>query len=951
MSKYKQIDPKLDLVQVENFIRNRWVELDIFNKVDQLNKGSKNWLYYDGPITANGLPHYGHAITWTMKDVLPRYKTMQGNYVSRNMGWDCQGILVEYEVEKLLGFEEKGDIEKYGIDKFNQKCRESVLSFRSSMIDYETLLGRWINKEQYSTMDSSYIESVWWSFKELYNKGFLYEGYKVVAYSTRAGMTLSDHEVADGGYTEIVDTAVTLKFPVVGQKSTYILAWTTTPWTLPGNLMLAVGKNITYIKVKNEDEFYILAKDAYDRVFKTRKPEIVAEIKSNEVAGLKYTPLFKFYEDRKSNGAFKVIYADHVNTEDGTGIVHLAPYGMEDFEIFLKLKVPLFDYLNDEGKFTSEIKKYSGMFYKKANKYIIQDLEKNNLLLNSEDYPHQMPLCYRTKTPLIYRPIKSWYFNVEKLKNKLLTEAEKINFPQEDMKKRFLRWVKNAHDWSLSRQRYWGTPMPIWVNVEDPAKILVIGSFKELSELSKQDLGKDFDPHKPYVDEIEIRTEQGVYKRVTDVIDVWFDSGSMPFAQHHYPFENEKRFKNDFPAEYISESTDQIRLWFYTMFLLGVALFDTSPFKNVIVTGMLGDDKGKKMSKSKGNYPPIEEIFSNYGADMLRYYLLKSTAARGEPARFSYPLLEETRKEFFTMLWNSYRYFVTYAQVADFNPQKDFNLKGLTTIDTWILSRLQQTVNGVIEDFDNYEVQYATRKLAAFVEDLSTWYIRRSRDRISDNDIVSIQVLYECLNTFAILLAPFLPMISDEIYLGVNKESQLESVHLERFPKTKLLNETSLKLIEDMSYIRDICSLGNALRKENNIPVRQPLKSLSVISKPLEEGLLEIIKEELNVKNVFFTSKIPVGENFVGNTQNDIVVYLDTSVSEELILEGEYRTLVRNIQGQRKSLGLNVNDKVKLILENTEINKIIVSKFKSVLLTKVGAIEVLLGDITEVKKI
>jgi len=939
---FKQIDPKLDLVRVEEEIRLRWKKRDIFNKVNEVTKDLKNWVYYDGPITANGLPHYGHAITWTMKDVVPRYKTMQGNYVSRNMGWDCQGILVEYEVEKSLGFEEKGDIEKYGIDKFNQKCRESVLKFRSSMIDYETMLGRWINQDQYSTMDSNYIESMWWSFKELFSKGLLYEGYKVVAYSTRAGMTLSDHEVADGGYSEITDTAVTLKFPVKGQKETFMLAWTTTPWTLPGNLLLAVGEQITYIKVKYKNEYFIIAKDAYKRIFKEGESEVISEMPSSEIVGLEYDPLFSYYLDRKSNGAFKVIYADHVNTEDGTGIVHLAPYGMEDFEIFLKLKMPLFDYLNDEGKFKEEIKEYSGMFYKKASKYIIQDLQQKNLMFFSEDYAHQMPMCYRTHTPLIYRPIKSWYLNVEKIKPKLLSEAKKVNFPQEDMKKRFTNWIKNAHDWSLSRQRYWGTPMPIWRNVVDESDLIVIGSFKELSELSKTQLNENFDPHKPFVDNIEIKTGKGTYRRILDVIDVWYDSGSMPFAQYHYPFENIDEFKKGFPAEYISEGTDQLRLWFYTMFLLNVALFDTSPFKNVLVTGMLGDEKGKKMSKSKGNYPPIEEVFSKYGADMLRYFLLKSGVAGGEPSRFSYPLLEETRKEFFTMLWNSYRYFVTYA--GEFKPGQVLNKNKLDVIDSWILIRLNQTISQVTSDFEKYEVQSATRNLAPFVEDLSTWYIRRSRDRISENEPLAVQVLYQCLNSFSILLAPFLPMLSEEIYLGVNKELLKESVHLESYPKAAEVTEDDLKLIEDMKYVRNICSLGNSLRKENNLPVRQPLKSITVINKPVKEELLAVIKDELNVKEVYFDTNVPSGENLVNIEQNGITAYMDTALSKELILEGDFRALVRYVQGQRKELGLNVVDKIDLVLEDTKTNKNILAMYEKELSSKVGSKNITLGD-------
>lgn len=948
MKKFNEVSSNFDLVQIEKDILDVWQKENIFNNLENSKKGSNEWVYYDGPITANGRPHYGHAITWTMKDVMPRFWTMNGYYVNRNMGWDCQGILVEYEVEKQLEFKEKGDIEKYGISNFNDKCRDSVLSFRSAMIQYETRLGRWLDKKHYSTMDSDYIESIWWALKTLYEKGLLYRGHKVVAYSTRAGMTLSSHEVADGGYKEVTDPAVTVKFKL-SEEDKYILAWTTTPWTIPGNLMLAIGKKIEYVEVECEGETLILAKDALERVLGDKYFKVVKDVKAEELEGKSYDCVFPYYSNKRNEGAFKIIYANHVNTTDGTGVVHLAPYGEEDFNILTGMGLALFDYLDEEGHFTADIPTYKGLFYKKANKQIIDDLTKMNNLFDYKEHLHSMPMCYRTKEPLIYKPVESWYLAVNKIKPQLIEEAKKVNIVPSDMGKRFVAWVEGARDWSLSRQRYWGTPMPLWVN-DKTGDFKFIGSFKELGELSGKELDPNFDPHRPYVDDITWEADGGTYRRVKDVIDVWFDSGSMPYAQHHYPFENTDVFEKRFPAEYISESEDQIRLWFYTMFLLGNALFGKTPFKNVVVTGMLGDETGKKMSKSKGNYPPVEEVFEKYGSDMLRYFLLSSPIARGLPTSFSYDFLLETKKEFFSVFWNSYRYFVTYANLYDFKVDEELAVKSENILDKWILQRLDEVKESMRTNMEKYEIMYALRELAPFVNDLSTWYIRRSRDRLSSGDGQSLNVLYKVLLDLTKLMAPFMPLLSDTVYrnlaLSVNEDA-FRSVHMDNFPNASG-KAIDIELLSTMNLVRDIASVGNALRKVNNLAVKQPLSIMYVSgSKELNDEFIALLKDELNVKEISFVDSLDNKEKdsqYIVGKDHDMKVAFDITVTGELEVEGYAREMIREIQKIRKANNVDWSASIKLQYEDKPEYERAIGMFKKEIMEKGLVSELVKGD-------
>lgn len=948
--KYKDVDTNLNSVKNEKEMLNYWDKNNIFEKLKEKIKDLPQWVYYDGPITANNLPHYGHAITWTVKDAVPRYWTMHGFNVIRNIGWDCQGLPVEYEVEKRQGFEKKEDIEKFGVEKFNEMCRQSVLEYRGSMEKYETRLGRWLDhNDEYSTMDSSYIESIWWSIKNIHKKGLLYKGFKVVPYSTRAGTTLSNAEVALGGYKEITDPAITVKFKVVSKgefEGNYILAWTTTPWTIPGNLMLAVGKNIEYSVVESGGVKYIVASGCIENVFDKKEYKVLKKgIKSKMLNGIEYKQPFNYFEHKRKEGCFRVIYGDHVTTQDGTGIVHLAPYGEEDFNIFMNLGVTLFDYLDETGNFTDPVEKYSGMFYKKANKYIIEDLKNNNVLFEYSSYPHQMPMCWRTDTPLIYKPVESWYLSVTKIKESLLRENNSINWVPPHVKKgRFGKWLENARDWSLSRKRYWGTPIPVWIN-DKTGEYVVIGSFKELSTVSGKKLSKDFDPHRPYVDDITWKGKKGgTFIRVPDVLDVWYDSGSMPFAQYHYPFENKEKFKVRFPADFISESSDQTRGWFYSLIVVNTALFNKTPYKNVSMSGMLLGNDGQKLSKSKKNYPPMDEVFETFGADILRYFLLTSPVVRSESAKFSNEFLNEVKKEYFSTLWNSYKYYVTYAKAYGFGGKIVTDSDDI--LDKWVLTRLNNLVSDLNSYMKKYEIMYATRLFAPFVQDLSTWYIRRSRGRVSEGDTAALNTLYTCLNTLSKLMAPFMPFIADEIYLNITPNS-LDSVHLETYPKANKDLEKNDQILTNMQIVRDICSKGNAIRKLQNIPVRQPLALLEVVEKPLGEKYTEIIKDELNVKEVNFVKKLTDGDNFAISEG----VSLDIALNKELVLEGEYRKLARKIQSLRKDQGLNVDDVIEVVLEKSEINERVLKVYQNDLQQKVGAKSVHLGAKTLIKKV
>ncbi len=953
---FKELSIVPNLPELEENTLKYWDSLNIVEKLKSLRKDAKEKVYYDGPITANNMPHYGHVITWTLKDIIPRYWSMQGYYVSRNMGWDCQGLPVEIEVEKTLGFKEKEDIEKFGVEKFNQLCKESVFKYRDEIFKYEKRIGRWFDdSDVYYTMDKNFIESMWWSFKELFTKGLIYEGHKVVPYSTRAGSPLSHHEVAEGGYKEVEDAYITVKFKIKSLPNTYILAWTTTPWTIPGNLLLAVGKKIDYVKVKYENDFYILAKSRVEAVFHDKTYEITEPVTVEDLLKMEYEPPFNYYENKRKEGCFKVVTADHANDEDGTGIVHLAPYGEEDFDVFMKLSIPMFDYLNDTAHFTNEIPEYAGMFYADANKAIINDLSAKNLLFDTGLYVHRMPMCYRTKTPLIYKPIKSWYLAVTKIKDRMVEENETVNWVPAHLKKGMsYQWISNARDWAISRNRYWGTPMPIWIN-DKTKEMFVAGSFAEIEEKSGVKID---DPHKPYVDSItwEDKTNGGPFKRIPDVLDAWYDSGSMPFAKLHYPFENKDAVEKGvkLPAEYIAEGLDQVRLWFYTMHILSVAHFDKVPYKNAVTNGMLTDKNGEKLSKSKRNFPPMDEVLNKYGADVLRLFVLTSPVVQAEGVRFYSEVLDDVKKDFFVLLWNSLRYFLTCANVANFVPEKA-EVQSEAILDKWILLRLQETINTVTSNMDQYLIMPASKELLNFVQDLSTWYIRRSRDRLKNSDTSALKTLYFVLAEFSKLIAPMVPFMAESMYqlLNVSQISSLESVHLDLYPTAKALSEADKQLLAKMAATRDIASATLAVRSNEGIKVRQPLNDLSIHVKenitvregPNLEFFEDLIADEVNVKNVSLTaSEMTASENLKMIETDKFAVYVDTKITDELKVEGYARELIRKIQDMRKNGRLAVTDTINVTIESTEENKRAVKIFGEDIKKKVLAKDIIFGN-------
>jgi isoleucyl-tRNA synthetase len=933
-SSFPQLEPVPDLPNQEKDIIEYWKEIDVVNELKRMRKGEEEKVYYDGPITANNLPHYGHAIQWTLKDLVPRYWSMKGFYVSRNMGWDCQGIPVEYEIEKELGFESKEDIEKYGVKKFNELCKNSVFKYRDEIFRYETRIGRWFDEEDmYYTMDKDFIESMWWSLKELHKKGLLYEGHKVVAYSTRAGTTLSTHEVNAGGYKEIEDPYVTVKFEITDDsdlKGSFLLAWTTTPWTIPGNLLLAVGEAVEYSKVESGEETFILATDRIKEIFKGNKYEVLGKVEVKDLIGLSYKQPFDYFESKRNDGLFEVVSSSHATTEEGTGVVHLAPYGAEDFEIFMDRGTKLFDYLDDTAHFTDLVPKYKGLFYKKANQEIIKDLNENGTLFDSGKTVHRMPMCWRTETPLIYKPIKSWYVAVTKIKEKMISENNSVNWVPKHVGTGIAgAWIENARDWALSRSRYWGTPLPLWVN-DKTGEMEFIGSYSELKDKSGVEVD---DPHRPFVDEItwEDKENGGTFRRSPDVIDVWYDSGSMPFAQLHYPFDGKEKLKQKFPAEYVCEMTEQARLWFYTMIVLGVALFDKVPYKNVVAHGVMLDKEGKKLSKSKNNYPPMDDVLDKFGGDVLRFFILTSPVVQAESARFYSDALNEIRKEFFIPLWNSVKYFTTYANSNGFEPDGKIPASG-NTLDKWILARFQEAVNISSDKMDDYLIMEAARQLKPFVVDLSTWYIRRSRDRISSGDKDAIQTLYYVLSGFTKLIAPMVPFISEKLYevLGLRDISGLDSVHLDLYPREKELTREQRELLESMQSTRDIVSKALSIRVTEGIPVRQALGRVIVSKKVQFEGL---VMEELNVK------KVVVGKLEGKALVKDIsgTVALDTDITEDLRLEGVARDMVRKIQDLRKKQKLDISDVVNVIFKSTDDTEEAVNKHRKLIKKKVLA--------------
>ncbi len=1083
---------KSERAQREEEILEFWRENKIFEKTLSKKAPKGDFIFYDGPPFATGLPHYGSLLSSIIKDAIPRYKTMRGFRVRRRWGWDCHGLPIENMVEKELGIKNKKEIEEMGIAKFNRACRDSVLRFADQWKIFIDRIGRFVDYDNsYKTMDNSYIESVWWALKEIYNKGLLYEGRKVLLYCPRCETPLAKAEIAmDQSYKDITEESVYVKFKIKGTKNAHFLAWTTTPWTLPGNVALAVGENIDYVEIKIADETLILAKERLSVI--DRPYEVVAELKGSHLIGMEYEPLYEIQAVKNTkNNKWFVAPANFVNTEEGTGIVHTAViYGEDDYELGLKLGLPMVPLLDSAGHFNSEAPKFiQGDYFKKAEKTIKEDLEKRSLLFRREMHTHSYPHCHRCNTALLYNAISSWFINIQKKKARMVELNEKINWIPKHLKHgRFLNNVEGAPDWTISRNRFWASPLPIWK--DSAGKIYLIGSLEELKKRTKKSgnryiimrhgealsnvrgvddlygdpnnyitdkgkkevgvsassLGKidlvftspflrtretaeivrkahnldekavtvdgrlqehnepgiepvrrrlgefifevekkykdknvliishgeplwvleklvlgeksddfssdkmlhtgsfkeilftpfphnelyELDLHRPYIDEIELVAEDGLpLKRINEVIDGWVESGSMPFAEYHYPMENESEFRQHFPGDFIAEYIGQTRTWFYYMHVVSTLLFDSPSFKNVVTTGNILAEDGSKMSKSKGNYTDPMKNLDLFGADALRYYLLSSVVMRAEDVRFSDEEVRQVHNQVLNILWNSFKFYEMY--VGD-NIEIDYR-KSDNVLDKWILSRLDELITTSTNGFETYDTVEATRPVRDFVSDFSTWYIRRSRERFKSDDLVdrsfAIATTKHVLKTLAQLLAPTMPFIAEDIYSKVKSSTDPESVHLSEWPEVRKMffffgSAKNTKVLADMERTRKIVSLALEVRSRTNLKVRQPLAKLTAKTSGLSDKFLALIKDEVNVKEI-------VESNIDG-------VELDTNLSEELREEGRVRDAVRAIQDMRKEKGLTPKDSMEFVPQisdkeffkkhSAEIEKITNTKIK-----------------------
>ncbi|MCR5495699.1 MAG: isoleucine--tRNA ligase [Treponema sp.] len=889
---YKAVDSKVDFPTQEEEVLKFWQDNDIFKKSVSQREGAEEFVFYDGPPFATGLPHFGHFIPSTIKDIIPRYQTMKGKKVERRFGWDCHGLPVENLIEKELGINSKHEIEEYGIDKFNDKCRDSVLKYASEWRKTITRMGRWVDFDNdYKTMNPDYMESIWWVAKSLWDKGLIYEGKYILPYCPRCSTVLSTHELAQG-YKDVQDATVTVRFKItkapagvkdadMANGNTYFLAWTTTPWTLPSNLGLCMGPDIDYVKIldKESGDYYIFAEARLSAYYKEEKDyEIIYRAKGKDFVGARYEPLFPYFAkyadpavcQADSNqtckeGAFRMFNADYVSTEDGTGIVHIAPaFGEEDNKVFLGSGVPNVEPIDAECKFTKEVPDYQGIFVKDADKAIIQRLKEEKKLVKRDTIVHSYPHCWRCSSPLIYRGIGSWFVKVQDHHEGLLKANSQIKWQPAHIKEgRFGKWLAGARDWAVSRNRYWGNPIPIWkCDNPDCKNVLCVGSREELKELSgvyPEDL------HKQYVDKITIPCKKcgGTMHRIPEVFDCWFESGSMPYAQQHYPFENKDYFEKHFPANFISEGLDQTRGWFYTLTVLASHLFDKPAFENCVVNGLVLASDGRKMSKSLRNYTDPVEAINKFGADALRLFLIHSPVVMANDLRYSDESVREVIKTIILPLWNSYSFFVTYANIDGVTPDGHLFDKKLPSnpLDAWLLSITQKLIKDVTSGLEDYDLSGAVDPIVKYIDEMNNWYIRRSRRRFwkSENDSdkkEAYEALYIALKTFSQVACPFIPFITEEMWQNLKTSSDKESVHLSDYP---LYNEKfrDEELEFKMETVQKAVSMGRSLRNTYNLKNRQPLASVALVTRNQEEKRVlaemeDSIREELNVKKVEF---------------------------------------------------------------------------------------------------
>ncbi len=899
-----------EIKEIEKEILKFWEKDKTFEKSLKKTEKGKPYVFYDGPPFATGLPHYGHLLASTLKDVFPRFFTMQGRYVKRNWGWDCHGLPIENIAEKELGINSKDEIEKIGVKKFNNFCRSKVMTYANEWKNYIDRIGRWVDfKDGYKTMDTNYIESVWWAFKQLYEKGYLYEGEKILLYCPRCSTPLAKSEIAmDNSYKIVKDITVTVKFKMLETKNqeprtknsegeTFALAWTTTPWTLPSNLALTVNPKLTYayVKDKNDGNTYLLAKDLIEKFYKSEDEyTITKEVKGKELEGKKYEPLFPYFKDNPNS--FKFLLADFVTAEDGTGIVHTAPaFGEDDNVVSRKYEIPMVQPVDETGHFTEEVKDYAGQLVYDTNEQIAIDLKKSGKAIMTRKMDHEYPFCYRCDTKLMYRALPAWFVDIQKVKDKLLKLNLKINwFPDYLKEGRMQHNISTAPDWNITRNRYWATAIPIWKSKS--GKIKVIGSIEELKQFAKK-LPEKINLHKDCLDEVKLEIDGEEYTRIPEVLDCWFESGSMTFAQFHYPFENKEYFDKHFPAQFVVEYIGQTRAWFYYMMSLSAILFDKIPFENVLTTGTIMAEDGQKMSKSLKNYPDPLEVVDKYGADTLRFYMLQSPVMNAENFNFSEKGLEETYKKITVLLYNVSNFYQDYQQKGDEKYEKSDNI-----MDKWIISLTEELNAMVQKNLEEYNTVKACASVKKYIDNLSTWYVRNSRDRFNDNNESARKTLRYILEKITKILAPIIPFVTEKIYQDMNGKKN--SVHLENYPQAdkKSINK---KLEQEMETTRNIVSTALRERDKEHIGLKWPLAKVEISTgiKPSKE-LTQIIMEELNIKKIIYTES--------KSSEQEPTIKLDTKTTPELEAEGFAREISRKIQATRKKAELIKTDSIKL---------------------------------------